>query len=218
MQTFNINEIFYSLQGEGSRIGKPCVFVRFQGCNLRCRWCDTLDALDINTKCKEYSFDDLINKIKSYNCNFIEFTGGEPLIHKGINVLFKALLADNYTVAAETNGSIDISEFEQDLIKIIDIKCPSSEMEKYNNYKNFNYLNSKDEIKFVIASKEDYLFAKNIINSYQLKKITEEIIISPVLGEIEPLSIAEAVLSDNLPVRFQLQLHKIIWGMDSKGV
>jgi 7-carboxy-7-deazaguanine synthase len=215
---FKINEIFYSLQGEGSRIGRPCVFVRLQGCNLRCSYCDTLYAVDMNKPYKIMSFEEIITEVEKYNCNFIEFTGGEPLIHKNIERLIDYFIDLKYEVAVETNGSIDISNFNTKLIKIIDIKCPSSGSSNHNNYDNISLLSTQDEVKFVISDYEDYQFAKDCIENYNIMNYVKEIIFSPIYGKMDYKTLANYILSDSLDIRMQVQLHKIIWGHNSVGV
>lgn len=225
-----VSEIFYSLQGEGNHFGKPCVFVRMQGCNLRCLWCDTAyaqDSMNLNFISKledEKSFPiiielkDLINIINSYNCKLICITGGEPLAQGGTNHLIKELCDLGYNVLLETNGSILINDVDERAIKIVDFKCPSSQMTEFNNYSNIKYLTLKDEIKFVVENKKDYLWAKELINKYSLDTIVNTITISPVFNQINLKQLAKWILKDNLPVRLQIQLHKIIWGPNKRGV
>ncbi len=216
-ERYPIAEIFYSIQGEGSRAGFPCIFIRFQGCNLRCKWCDTIYAQDINKKCEE-SFEDIIEKVDQYNCSFIELTGGEPLMHDNINKLIANFLGKGNTVAVETNGSYDISKLHKNVITIMDIKCPSSGMEKKFMSGNLNHLNSNDEIKFVIADQNDYQWAKQFYRKKIQDQINCEILFSPAFSLMQPYILAEWILKDRLNVRFQLQLHKYIWGPDRKGV
>jgi len=225
-----VNEIFYSIQGEGSHIGLPCIFVRMQGCNLRCSWCDTPYAQDIlkfefiSKHKDEKSFPkliklkELIKIIKSYNCKLICITGGEPLAQRGTTFLIKELCNLDYTVLLETNGSMPISKIDERAIKILDLKCPSSCMTEHNNYSNIDFLTLNDEVKFVIENQEDYLWAKNLIKEYSLERRVKEILISPVFSKIDLEKLAEWILADNLPVRLQVQLHKIIWGPKKRGV
>jgi 7-carboxy-7-deazaguanine synthase len=218
MRQFKINEIFYSLQGEGSRIGQPCVFVRLQGCNLRCSWCDTMYAVEMHYPFTEMSEDEIIRQASEYGCKFIEFTGGEPIIHKGIAELMSKFCDLGYTVAVETNGSVPLLYIDKRVIKIMDIKCPvSGEHDKFL-VDNLGYLNKHDEIKFVVASMQDLIYAKDMIESHNLNSICDEILISPVTGKIKPIEIAEFILSNRLDVRFQMQLHKIIWDKNARGV
>jgi 7-carboxy-7-deazaguanine synthase len=214
---YQINEIFYSIQGEGTRAGLPCTFVRFQGCNLRCTWCDTVYAQEIGSEIK-MTYQEIIKKVEKYKCKFIEFTGGEPLLQKEINYLMDHFLQKEYTVAIETNGSVDISSLPKEVIKIIDIKCPSSGMHKKFLKSNLDHLTELDEIKFVIADRIDYDWAKEMIRDKINAWVKSEILLSPAYSLIKPDRLVEWILSDNLPVRFQLQMHKYIWGHDMRGV
>ena len=210
-----ISEIFYSLQGESSYAGKLCVFVRLAGCNLRCKWCDTNYAIN-DTEAKEISIAEIINEIKKYDCNFVEITGGEPLIQPECKNLANKLVELNYKVAIETNGSTSLVGLRQEVVKIMDLKCPSSNMDKYNFYENINYLEKKDEIKFVIASKIDFDWSIEIIKKYKLYEKVDNILFSAVQSEIELIDLVELILKitdkkiKNV-VRMQLQFHKIIW-------
>jgi 7-carboxy-7-deazaguanine synthase len=210
-----INEIYYSIQGEGTKAGEPCVFVRFTYCNLRCTYCDTEYAFYDG---KEMSIDDIIDEVKNFNCNLVEITGGEPLVQKEDCLeLMKKLCDLNYNVMIETGGSISISEIDRRVKIIMDLKCPSSGMEKKNLYDNINYLKSNDELKFVIGNREDYNWSKEIIKKYSLEEKCI-ILFSPVFDKIQPVEIVNWILKDNLKVRFQLQLHKYIWHPQTKGV
>jgi 7-carboxy-7-deazaguanine synthase len=215
---FNLSEIFYSIQGEGTRAGMPCVFVRMQGCKLRCIWCDTKYALKDNDVELELTGEEIITKVNLYNCNFLQFTGGEPLQQKGIIPLMKYFCDNNYLVSIETNGHEDISDLDKRIVKIIDIKCPGSHMQQFNNYNNFNYLNPKDEIKFVIADRNDFDWAISITNKYSLLEKTNTILFSPVFGTMDSALLSKWILEDNLKVRLQLQIHKFIWSPETRGV
>jgi 7-carboxy-7-deazaguanine synthase len=215
---FKINEIFYSIQGEGSRAGLPCVFVRMQGCRLRCKWCDTPYALDFNTPELELNHSELLNKIESYNCKFIEFTGGEPLEQNAIYPLMTELCDKGFDVAVETSGYILLEKLDKRVIKILDVKCPASGMHKKNRYENFEFIDDKDELKFVIENREDYEWAKDVINEHHLLSKTNNILFSPVFGKLKNIEIAEWILQDNLQVRMQLQIHKYIWSPNTRGV
>ncbi len=217
-RNFNVSEIFYSLQGESTHIGKPCVFVRMQGCELRCAWCDTPYALEISQKEILMTSEKIIDKINSYNCNYVLFTGGEPLLQTGIHDLINYLAKTTYEVAVETNGHQDISALDKPVIKVMDLKPPSSDMERHNNFENFKYLDSKDEIKIIIADRNDYEWAKSIISKYKLQKIVKSIILSPVFVQMPPETLAGWVLEDSLPVRMLLQMHKFIWHPNKRGV
>lgn len=215
---FNINEIFYSIQGEGSRIGLPFVFIRLQGCLLRCVWCDTPYALERKQIEKMMTGEDILEHIKQHNCKNIMLTGGEPLEQEDIFDFITILLDLDYNVVIETNGQVLTDKVDSRAVKIIDFKCPDSKMSKKNNYKNMNYLNSHDEVKFVIGSKVDYDWSKELIEKYNISNKVSNILFSPVFGAIEPRQLAEWILSDSLPVRMQLQLHKFIWEPATRGV
>lgn len=217
-EIFNVSEIFYSIQGEGLRAGMPCIFIRLQGCKLRCVWCDTKYALQIGKTEILMTGKEIIEKIQSYNCHFVEFTGGEPLEQPNISFIMDYLIQKGYTVAVETAGYLSIKDLPKDVIKIIDFKAPGSKMEKYNNIENINYLNLNDEIKFVLENKEDYLWAKNFIQTKNLESKVNTILLSPVFGKLTYAELAEMILSDSMNVRMQIQMHKHIWHPDTRGV
>jgi 7-carboxy-7-deazaguanine synthase len=208
-----ITEIFHSIQGESSHAGRPCVFVRLTGCNLRCRWCDSEYTF---TGGQKMPLKHVVEKVHSYGCNLVEITGGEPLAQPEALELIKKLCDDGFEVLIETSGSIDISPVDERAKIILDIKCPGSgEMEK-NLWSNLERLAIKDEIKFVIAGRADYEWAKKIVEEQQLQRWT--VLFSPVWGEMDMKSLAEWMLADRVPARFQTQLHKHIWGPDVRGV
>jgi 7-carboxy-7-deazaguanine synthase len=211
-----VNELFYSIQGESSHAGRPCVFVRLTGCNLRCSYCDTRYAYDEG---QNLEIDEIIDRVTSYRCRLIEITGGEPLIQKDTPELIRQLLERGFEVLLETNGSQDISNIDDRCMKIVDIKCPSSGEAKNNDLENLKRLSDIDEIKFVIGSEEDYVYAKKImsfIGKYNLR--IKPPIFSPVHKQMEPKLLAEWILADHIDVRMQIQLHKIIWGAETRGV
>jgi 7-carboxy-7-deazaguanine synthase len=209
-----INEIFFSIQGESSRIGLPCVFVRLTSCDLRCTWCDTVYAFQEGT---EMRIDDIINKVKEYTCKLVEITGGEPLFQDNVHTLMKRLCDENYDVMIETGGHRDISGIDPRVKRIMDIKCPGSLMEKRNRWENIDALTSRDEVKFVIADEIDYTWAKEVIKKHSLAARCT-ILMSPVFGNIENRTLAEWILRDHLQVQFQLQIHKYIWDPATRGV
>ena len=209
-----LNEIFYSIQGEGTRAGLPCVFVRLTYCNLRCTYCDTEYSFYEGT---DWEISQVIDKVRDYNCNLVEITGGEPLIQAEVHPLMTQLCDLGYTVMIETGGSLDISPIDPRVTIIMDLKTPSSKMAKKNRYENIPLLKSTDEVKFVIGSREDYEWSKEQLEIYNLPNRCN-VLFSPVFGKIEPIEIAQWILHDNLSVRFQLQLHKFIWEPDTKGV
>jgi len=209
-----INEIFYSIQGESSAAGVPTVFVRLTGCNLRCAYCDTKYAF---YEGKEFSLNEIVDKVKSYKCKSVEITGGEPLLQEESFELMKLLADEGLNVMLETSGSISVKDVDKRVKIIMDLKCPSSGMEKKNLYDNISYLKEIDEVKFVVGNREDYDWAKLQISTYNLDE-KHEVLISPVFGEIEPVKIVNWILEDKLKVRFQLQMHKFIWEPDKRGV
>ena len=213
-----ISEVFFSIQGEGTRAGIPCIFVRLHGCGLRCTYCDTPYALSHREGGAWKSFEDIRSTIEQWPCRFVEFTGGEPLEQPEVYLLMRELLDDGYTVAVETGGHIDIGECDKRVIRIVDMKTPSSGMVKRNRYENLRLAGKSDEIKFVCGSMEDYEWAKEIVLEYDLTSKVGAVLISPVFGSVEPLELVEAILRDGLDVRFQLQMHKFIWDPDARGV
>lgn len=210
----SVNEIFFSIQGESTRIGEPCVFVRLAGCDLRCRWCDTEYAfnegrrLDIAT---------IIDNVRVFPTNLVEITGGEPLLQPGVHTLIRRLLELGKTVLIETGGHRDIRQVDPAAILVYDIKCPDSGMSAHNRWENLDHLRSQDEIKFVIASRKDYEWARRIVRDRQLAS-AHHVLFSPVWDSLQPRDLAEWILEDGLPVRMQVQLHKILWGPDARGV
>lgn len=213
-----ISEIFYSIQGESTRAGMPCVFIRLQGCNCRCSWCDTPYSQDIQGESTEMSTDEIISKIESFNCWYLLFTGGEPLLQKRIIPVMEYFCNKNYIVSVETGGSIDCTGLDSRIIKIIDMKCPDSGMMSKNMYENLIYLSNHDEIKFVIASEKDYEYAKDLIIKYRIDEKVNVILFSPAYNVLKPKDLAEWILNDKLNVRIHLQLHKFIWKQGKKGI
>ena len=211
-----VNEIFYSIQGESTFTGFPCIFIRMTGCNLRCTYCDTTYAYDQGD---DIPLDNILTTVKKFDCRLIEVTGGEPLIQNETPDLIAALIENGYTVLLETNGSQDISAVDTRCTRIVDIKCPSSGMDNKNYWKNLDYITPNDQLKFVIAHRQDYLYAKKVLDAAAIKRIKKLLInFSPVFNEIDLKDLAEWILEDNLPVRLQIQLHKYIWGEYTKGV
>lgn len=207
----NINEIFYSLQGEGKWAGLPNIFIRTSGCNLRCSFCDTKYAYENG---KIMSIKEIINQITQYNCRYVCLTGGEPLLQQDIFELINVLLKKKYYVIIETNGSINIKDLlkYKSILISLDIKCPSSNMQKKSQFQNINLLKKDDQLKFVIKNKEDYDYAKHIVNEY---KPVCEVFFQPVWRE-NPNKLAEWIITDQLNVKLSLQLHKIIWGLNRR--
>ena len=209
-----INEIYYSVQGESTHSGRSCVFIRLTYCNLRCSYCDTEYAF---YEGKDMDIGDIMSEIQQWDCNLVEVTGGEPLFQEECIDLLNELVISKYEVMLETGGSLSISDVPKNVIKIVDFKCPSSTMEKKNLWSNVDDLQPHDEVKFVIGNREDVDWAKEKITDYSLnKKCT--VLFSPTFGEIDPQQIVEWILAENLPVRLQMQMHKMIWSLEEKGV
>jgi 7-carboxy-7-deazaguanine synthase len=208
-----VTEIFFSIQGESSHAGRPCVFVRLTGCNLRCTWCDSDYTFNGG---ETLSLDEVMTRVKSYGCPLVEITGGEPLAQPEAFELITRLCDDGFEVLIETSGSIDITPVDRRAVLIIDIKCPGSGEASKNRWSNLEQLKANDEIKFVIADRVDYEWAKQVIEERRLDRWT--ILISPVWGRMDMRELAEWMLADHLPARFQTQLHKHIWGAAARGV
>ena len=206
-----VNDIFYSIQGESSFAGYPCKFVRLAGCNLKCGYCDTKDALDIKNS-KPLSIGEIISALYSIgggdNVKLAEITGGEPLLQEEAFGLFGELIKLNYIVLLETNGTISLKKVHKKVIKIVDVKCPSSGFSKEFNYENLKYISMSDEVKFVIGTDEDYDFAKNFLKINKIN--TDKLIFSAAEGSMPSQKLAEKILKDGLNVRLGIQLHKIL--------
>ncbi len=214
--TLNICEIFFSLQGESNFAGLPCVFVRLSGCNLNCSYCDTVFA---KTESATLSMDTILEKIRSYGCGLVEITGGEPLLQPKTVSLISVLIETGHTVLLETNGSLSIQPVPADCIKIMDIKCPSSGESHRNLPENFPHLSGSDEIKFVVSDRRDYEYAKSILQDQKPAFISRERThFSPVFNRLDPRELASWILADRLEARLSLQLHKIIWNSEQRGV
>ncbi len=209
-----ISELFYSIQGESSYAGYPCFFIRFADCNLRCTYCDTRYAYE--EKHPSYSINQILAEVEKYPGVLVEITGGEPLLQKGIYPLLDKLLAAGRTVLLETNGSFSLDAIPQEVVKIMDMKCPGSSMHEKMNFDNFSFMTPKDEIKFVISSRDDYNWATQLVSSYDLQD-RATVTFSPVTSRLEPATLAEWILEDHLPVKLRLQLHTIIWPGRTRG-
>jgi len=210
-----ISEIFYSIQGESTYAGLPCAVIRLAGCNLRCSYCDTAYAWEGG---EEKSISEILETIVRYPTRLALVTGGEPMLQQSVHGLLRQLLARNYTVLLETGGQILLSEVDVRVHKIVDFKCPSSGMMSHNDYRNVDYLTRNDELKFVIGERQDFDWACEIIRRYQLSARVGAILFSPVYGKLAYADLAQWVLDCGLPVRLQLQLHKIIWPYVDRGV
>jgi 7-carboxy-7-deazaguanine synthase len=212
--TLKITEIFTSIQGESTYSGLPCTFIRFTGCNLRCSYCDTKYAYEGG---EEFTIFELLGRVKEERIALVEITGGEPLLQEGVYNLSEELINEGYTVLMETNGSMSIERLDRRLVKILDLKCPGSGMSEKMDFENLTFLEEKDQVKFVIGNREDYFWTKEIIGRYSLEK-RAQVLLSPVTRKVAPKKLAEWILEDRLPVRFQLPLHKYIWGFNARGV
>ncbi len=210
-----ISEIFYSIQGESSFMGWPCIFIRLAYCNLRCSYCDAEYALQEG---EDQSISEILEAIAAYPTRLVLVTGGEPMLQKSVHELFRQLLERDYTVLVETGGQVPLSEVDPRVHKIMDFKCPSSGMEGHNDYRNIDCLTRNDELKFVVGDRPDFDWACGIIRRYNLPSRVGTILFSPVYGKLPYADLAEWVLRCGLPVRLQLQLHKLIWPDIRRGV
>jgi 7-carboxy-7-deazaguanine synthase len=215
-----VTEIFHSVQGESTWAGLPCTFIRLTGCPLRCVWCDT-----------EYSFhggdrlslDAIISRVRNIGTPLVEITGGEPLIHRNAFVLAERLLDEGFTVLVETSGAVDVAALDPRAHRIMDLKCPGSGEESRNMWSNLDHLTARDEIKFVVADRRDYEWTRDVIRGRGLAERVERgelraLLVSPVWDSMDFRQLADWILEDRLPVRYQIQLHKIIWGTNVPGV
>ncbi|MEI8246138.1 MAG: radical SAM protein [Lentisphaerota bacterium] len=212
-----VTETFLSIQGESTHAGRLCFFIRLAGCNLQCRYCDTQYSASL-TDGKEETLDLLVVKAVSSDVDLVEITGGEPLTQPETVPLCEKLQDAGMTVLVETNGSMPVWELPDGVIRILDCKTPSSGESDRNLYKNYDFITPVDEVKFVIADRNDYDFSCKIIREYDLDSKTLNLLFSPVWGKIEPRQLAEWMIADRPPARFQLQMHKLIWGPDKTGV
>ena len=213
--TLTINEIYRSIQGESTWAGLPCVFVRLTFCDLRCTYCDTAYAFYAGSK---MALPEIIARVLAFECSLVEITGGEPLLQRNVLPLMKELCDFGKTVLIETCGAHDISEIDPRVHRIMDLKTPGSGESKRNRYENIAYLAPRDEVKFVIGSREDYLWSKQKVAEFSLLERCGTVLFSPIFGRINPREIVDWMLEDNLKVRFQLQMHKFIWAPETKGV
>lgn len=210
-----INEIFHSIQGESSRAGQACVFVRLTACDLRCSWCDTAYAFHEGRK---MSLDEVIGEVERYGCPLVEITGGEPLLQEEVYPLMDRLLAAGRTVLLETGGHRSTARVPAAVVKVVDVKCPASGESGRNDWSNLDRLSPHDEVKFVVQDRGDYEFAREVIERHQLASKCAAVLLSPVHGALEPKPLSEWILADRLPARLQVQLHKYIWPPSTRGV
>jgi 7-carboxy-7-deazaguanine synthase len=210
-----VNEIFYSIQGESTRAGQPCVFVRLTACDLRCSWCDTAYAFHEGHK---RALDEVLRDVDRYGCGLVEITGGEPLLQEDVYPLMQRLLDSGRTVLLETGGHRSISAVPRDVIKIVDVKCPGSGESDQNDWNNLRELAPHDEVKFVIADRRDFDYAVDVVRHHSLAGRCAAILFSPVHGMLHPRTLSEWILADGVPARLQVQLHKYIWPPSTRGV
>lgn len=212
MQNLKVNEIFYSIQGESNTIGYPTIFVRLTGCPIRCSYCDTTYSF---YEGHNLSFDEILNKISVYDCEYVLITGGEPLAQKDTMDLLSLLCNKGFKVSIETGGMLDITHIDPRVSIVLDIKTPSSHESHNNLISNYSQLKKNDQIKFVICDYDDFIWSRDIIREFDLSNKCE-LIFSPSYGEVANKDLAQWILNEELPVRFQIQLHKVLWG-DSPG-
>ena len=210
-----INEIFFSIQGESTWAGRPCAFVRLTGCNLRCVWCDTAYAFHEG---RQMTVAEVADRVLAYRSDLVEITGGEPMLQPGIHPLIARLLEAGLTVMIETSGASDLAHLDPRVIKIMDLKCPASGESDRNLWSNLEHLGPRDEIKFVVADRADYEWARDVTAHRHLADRVNAILLSPAFGILAPDSLARWILADRLPVRMQLQMHKHIWPPDTRAV
>jgi len=206
--TLRITEIFYSLQGEGKTVGLPTTFIRLTGCPLRCGYCDTEYAFHGG---ETRSIDEILHEVEQLGAQYINVTGGEPLAQKRVHELMKKLCDAGYHVSLETSGALDVSGVDARVIKVVDVKTPASGEFDKNRQENYEYLTKQDQVKYVICDKADFQWSKEHMQEYKLNDKCE-VLFSPVQGELKATELANWVLSEKLPVRFQIQLHKYLWG------
>jgi len=219
-RTLAVTEIFHSIQGESTWAGAPCTFVRLTGCPLRCVWCDTEYAFHGGER---MSIARILDEVRARGCSLVEVPGGEPLAQPAAIALTDALIAEGHTVLVETSGAIDVSGLDARVHKIMDLKCPGSGEESRNRWENLDHLTERDEVKFVVKDRADYEWARDAIRDRGLDRRVETgalraLLMSPVWGDIDLEELTGWILEDHLPVRFQLQLHKLVWGPERTGV
>jgi 7-carboxy-7-deazaguanine synthase len=215
-----VTEIFHSIQGESTWAGLPCTFVRLSGCPLRCSWCDTAYSFHGGQR---MTLDAIVERVDAIGTPLVELTGGEPLVHPGAFELARRLLDRGYTLLVETSGSVDVAPLDARAHRIMDLKCPGSGEAERNLWSNLEHLGPGDEVKFVIADRADYEWAREVVRDRGLddraqRKDIRALLFSPVWGRLELRQLAGWILEDRLPVRCQIQLHKVIWGTDVHGV
>lgn len=213
--TLVIHEIYASVQGETSFVGLPCTFVRTTACNLRCRWCDTTQAFSGGMRMAR---SEVLSKALSFGTELVLLTGGEPLLQAGSLALLRELADAGRTVLLETSGERDVSGVDPRVHRILDLKAPGSGESARNRWENLPLLTERDEVKIVLADRADYEWARDVIRRHELASRVRHVLLSPVFGELDPKDLVAWMLEDRLPARFQLQIHKVVWGKDVQGV
>ncbi len=207
-QALRVSEIFYSLQGEARHAGIPTVFIRLTGCPLRCRYCDTAYAF---TGGKSLALDEILSRVAGFNCRHVTVTGGEPLAQKACLVLLRRLCDAGYEVSLETSGALDIAPVDARVCRVMDLKAPGSAEASRNRYDNIAHLTAHDQVKFVLSDRADYEWMKDILRQYDLASRCE-VLVQVAWGQLDPARVGDWILEDKLPVRLQVQLHKLLWG------
>jgi len=210
-----VNEIFHSIQGESDQAGRPCVFVRLTGCDLRCAWCDTPYAFHEG---RRMTVDEVVAEVAGYGCDLVEVTGGEPLLQEAVHPLMARLVETGVGVLLETGGHLALDRVPPAVVKIMDVKCPGSGEADRNHWDNLARLTARDQVKFVIADRTDYDFAREVVETRRPQRHCGAVLFSPVHDRLAPAELAGWILADRLPVRLQVQLHKYLWGAETRGV
>jgi len=214
-KVLTVNEIYLSVQGESTHVGRPCVFVRLTACDLRCRWCDTAYAF---TGGRKMSIDEVLAEIARHCTPLVEITGGEPLLQRDVYPLMERLLEQRYGVLLETGGHVPLDEVPDAVVAVVDVKCPASGEAARMHWPNLEQLSPHDEVKFVIADRADFDYAADVVRRFGLQDRAAAVLFSPVHGELDPATLAKWILDARLPVRLQIQAHKYIWGAETRGV
>jgi 7-carboxy-7-deazaguanine synthase len=210
-----IFEIYASIQGESTHVGRPCVFVRLAACNLRCVWCDTPYAFTGGTKMSE---DEIVTEIARHGSRLVEITGGEPLLQPAVHDLMGRLVAEGYEVLLETGGHMPIDDVPDEVVTILDVKCPASGEAAAMHWPNLDQLSAHDEVKFVIQDRTDFEYARDVVDRYRLADRAAAVLFSPVHGVLEPAELVRWILEAHVPARLQIQAHKYIWTPETRGV
>ena len=214
-KVLTVNEIYLSVQGESTHVGRPCVFVRLTACDLRCRWCDTAYAF---TGGRKMSIDEVLAEIARHGTPLVEITGGEPLLQRDVYPLMERLLEQRYGVLLETGGHVPLDEVPDAVVAVVDVKCPGSGEAARMHWPNVEQLSPHDEVKFVIADRADFDYAADVVRRFGLQDRAAAVLFSPVHGELDPATLAKWILDARLPVRLQIQAHKYIWTPETRGV